>query len=56
MEGLANLAFFPARSESRTPRALEHASQTWIVIPSEVVTIALPGLVLKSIRTGKTSG
>src|SRR5262245_29023240 len=32
MLGLANDAFFPARSESRTPRAREHAPQTWIGI------------------------
>src|SRR5262249_6234639 len=28
--GFANVAPFPARSVSRTPRALEHAPQTWM--------------------------
>ena len=30
MTGVANVAFLPARSLSRTPRALAHAPQTWI--------------------------
>src|SRR5690349_12913045 len=37
MDGLAKVAFFPSRSVSRTPRAREHAPQTWIGIPSEMV-------------------
>ena len=32
MTGVANVAFLPARSLSRTPRALAHAPQTWIGI------------------------
>src|SRR5262249_32149147 len=35
--GLAKEAFFPARSDSRTPRALEQAPQTWTGTPSTTV-------------------
>src|SRR5918994_2173510 len=37
MDGLAKVAFFPSRCVSKTPRAREHAPQTWIGIPSEIV-------------------
>jgi hypothetical protein len=30
MTGVAKVAFLPARSLSRTPRALAHAPQTWM--------------------------
>src|SRR5215467_10239170 len=36
--GFANDAFFPTRSDSRTPRALEHAPHTWIGMPNATVT------------------
>src|SRR5271166_223974 len=35
--GVANAAPLPCRSDSRTPRALEHAVQTWIFTPSSIV-------------------
>ncbi len=38
---LAKEAFFPAKSESKTPRALEHAPQTWIGIPRLIVTLSV---------------
>src|SRR5215813_13867703 len=37
MAGLAKEAFLPARSVSRTPRALEQAPQTWIGMPNATV-------------------
>src|SRR5215510_511291 len=37
IDGFANDAAFPARSVSRTPRALEQAPQTWIGMPSATV-------------------
>src|SRR5262245_14138142 len=37
IDGFANDAFFPARSVSRTPRALDQAPQTWIGMPSATV-------------------
>jgi len=35
--GVAKVAFFAARSDSKTPRAFEQAVQTWILIPISIV-------------------